>query len=84
MYLPLDRLKKSFSEAVYDFVVSTANSVTNCEVMLSNQKSTTRMNLLFTLSNRMIFSAVHSIGPIRLVGWVSFNLNNHPCNNYVK
>jgi hypothetical protein len=68
MYLPLGPFKKSCSGIVYDFVVSTTNSVINPAIIFSNQKSTMHVNLLLTLSNYTIFSVVHSIGLIQLVG----------------
>jgi hypothetical protein len=84
MYLPLGPFKKSYSAVVYEFIVSTVNSMIKPAIMLSNHKSTTHVNFLLTLSNREIFLVVHSTYLIRLFGWVSLNLNDHSYNNYRK
>jgi hypothetical protein len=68
MYLPLGPFNNSCFAIVNDFVVSTANSVINPAIIFSSQKSTMHVNLLLTLSNYTIFSIVHSIGLIQLVG----------------
>jgi len=79
MYLPLGPFKNSYFATVYDFAVSTANSVINPAIILSNQKSTTHVNLLLTLYICAIFSVVHSTGLIRLIGLFPFNLNIVGC-----
>ena len=80
MYLPRGPLKNSCSAALYDFVVSIANSVINPTTMLSNQKSTAHVNLLSTRCNYVISSGFHYSSLIRLVGWFYFNLFIHSCN----
>jgi hypothetical protein len=51
MYLPLGPRRNSFSVVMYDFVVSTANSVMKPATILSSEKSTAQVNLLFTCCN---------------------------------
>jgi hypothetical protein len=48
--------------------------------MLSNQKSTARVNLLSTCCNYAISVGFHSSCLIQFVGWFYFNLNIHSCN----
>jgi len=60
MYLPLAPFNNSFSAVVYDFTVSTTNSIINPAIIPSNLKSTTHVNLLLTLYNCTILSVVHS------------------------
>jgi hypothetical protein len=80
MYLPQGLCRNSCSTVLYDFVVSTANSVINPATILSSQKSTTRMNLLFTFCNCSICIGVHSNYQIRFIAWLSFNRSIHSCN----
>jgi hypothetical protein len=80
MYLPLCPFRNYCSAAVYNFAVSTQNSVINSTIILSNKKSTTRVNLLFTCFNCAISIGCHSSCLIRFVGWFSFNINNHSYN----
>jgi hypothetical protein len=56
------------------------NSLINLATILSNQKSTARVNLLLTYCNCAISTGFHSNCLIRFVGYLSFNLNNHSCN----
>jgi hypothetical protein len=65
---------------MYDFVVSTANFVINPATILSSQKSTAWVNLLFTYYNHSICTGVHSNYQIQFVVWLSFNLSIHSCN----
>jgi hypothetical protein len=65
---------------LYDFIVSTANSVIKPAIILSSQKSTARVNLLFTYCNCSICTGVHSNCQIWFVAWLSFNLNIHSFN----
>jgi hypothetical protein len=65
-------------------MVSTANSVINSATILSNHKSTMRVNLLLTCCNCTISTRFHSSYLIRFVAWLSFNLNNHSYNKYGK
>jgi hypothetical protein len=79
MYLPRGPCRNSFSAALYDFVVSTANSVMKPATILSSQKSTARVNLLFTCCNCSICTGVQSSCRIWFVTWLSFNLSIHSC-----
>jgi hypothetical protein len=58
-------------------VVSTINSVINPATILSNQESTTCVNLLLTCCNCTISTIFHSSCLIQFVGWLCFNLNGH-------
>jgi hypothetical protein len=80
MYLPQGPRRNSCSAELYDFVVSTANSVIKPTTILSSQKSTTWVNLLFTCCNCSIYIGVHSNCQIWFVVWLSFNLSIHSCN----
>ena len=51
MYLPRGLHKNSFSATLYNFVVSTANSVIKPATILSSQKYIAWVNLLFTCCN---------------------------------
>ena len=44
MYLPLGPFRNSYSTTMYEFVVSTTNSVINLAIIISNQKSTMHVN----------------------------------------
>jgi hypothetical protein len=59
VYLPLGPFINSFSTTVYDFTVSSANSVINPLIILSNQKSTMHVNLLLTCYNYTISIGCH-------------------------
>jgi hypothetical protein len=54
--------------------------VINSATMLSNQKPTTRVNLLSTCCNCTISTGFHSSCLIQFVGWLYFNLFIHSCN----
>jgi hypothetical protein len=54
--------------------------VINPATILSNQKSTARVNFLLTCCNCVISTGFHSSCLIRFTGWLSFNLNNHSYN----
>ena len=77
MYLPLGPCRNSFSTALYDFSVSTVNSVIKLATILSSQKLTAQVNLLFTCCSCWICIGVQSSCRIRFVTWLSFNLNIH-------
>jgi hypothetical protein len=77
MYLPLGPRRNSFSIALYEFVVSTANSVIKPAIILSSQKSTAWMNFLFTCCNCWICTGVQSSCQIRFIAWLSLNLKIH-------
>jgi hypothetical protein len=80
MYLPHGLHRNSCSAALYEFIVSTANSVINPATMLSSQKYTMQVNLLFTCCNFSICTGVHSNCQIWFVEWLSFNLSIHSYN----
>jgi hypothetical protein len=80
MYLPRGPRRNSCSAALYDFIVSTTNSVIKPATILSSQKSTAQVNLLFTCCNCSICTRVHSNYQIWFVAWLSFNLSIHSCN----
>jgi succinate-acetate transporter protein len=80
MYLPRGPFKNSCSVVLYNFVVSTTNSVINPTTMLSSQKSTAHVSLLSTHCSCTISSGFHSSCLIQFIGWLSFNLLIHSCN----
>jgi hypothetical protein len=80
MYLPRGPCINSCSTALYDFTVSTANSVIKPATILSSQKSTAWVNLLFTYCKYSICTGVQYNCRIRFVVWLSFNLSIHSCN----
>jgi hypothetical protein len=80
MYLPWGPCRNSCSDALYDFIVSTTNSIINPTTILSSQKSTTQVNLLFTCCNYSICTGVQSSCRICFVAWLSFNPSIHSCN----
>jgi hypothetical protein len=79
MYLPRGPRRNYCSAAMYDFAVSTTNFVMKPATILSSQKCTARVNLLFTCCNCSICTGVQSIFRIRFVVWLSFNLIIHSC-----
>jgi hypothetical protein len=80
MYLPRGPRRNSCSIALYDFFVSTANSVIKPRTILSSQKYIARVNLLFTYCNCSIYTRVQSNCWNRFVAWLSFNLSIHSYN----
>jgi len=80
MYLPQGPRRNSFSAALYEFVVSTEKSIIKPTIILSSQKSTAQVNLLFTCWSFSICIGFHSSFRIRFVAWLSFNLSIHSCN----
>jgi hypothetical protein len=84
MYLPQGPCINSFSAALYDFAVSNANSVMKHSTIRSSQKSTTRVNFLFTCCNCSICTGVQSSFRIQFVTWLSFNLSIHSCSRCEK
>jgi hypothetical protein len=79
MYLPLGPHRKSCSAALYDFVVSTTNSMIKPATILSSQNSNAQVNLLFTYCSCWICTGVQSSLRIWFVMWLSFNLKVHSC-----
>jgi hypothetical protein len=79
MYLPQGPRRNSFSAALYDFAMSTANSVMKPTTILSSQNSTVWVNLLFTCCNCSICTGVQYRCRIWFVVWLSFNLSIHSC-----
>jgi hypothetical protein len=75
--LPLGMHRNSFSVALYDFIVSTTNSIIKPTTILSSKKLTARVNLLFTCCNYSICTGVQSSCRIRFVTWLSLNLSIH-------
>jgi hypothetical protein len=65
---------------LYDFVVSTTNSVINPAIILPSQKYIAWVNLLFICCNFSICTGVHSNCRIWFITWLSFNLSIHSCN----
>jgi hypothetical protein len=84
MYLLRGSHRNSCSVALYDFTVSTTNSVMKPVTILLSQKSIVRVNLLFTYCNCSICTRVQSSCRIRLVAWLSFNLSIHSCSRWGK
>ena len=84
MYLPRGLRRNSCSATLYDFIVSTANSVMKPTTILSSQKSTTRVNFLFTCCNYSICTRIQSSCRIWFVTWLSFNFNMHSCSRCEK
>jgi hypothetical protein len=80
MYLTRGPHRNYFSTSLYDLVVSTANSMMKPTTMLSSQKSTARVNLLFTCCNYSICIGVQSNCRTQFIAWLSFNLSIHSCN----
>jgi hypothetical protein len=77
MYLPQGPHKNSFSAALYDFTISTANSIINLATILSSQNSTVQVNFLFTCCNFSIYTGVQYNFWIWFIMWLSFNLSIH-------
>jgi len=80
MYLPRGPRRISCSVALYDIAFSTVNSIINLATILLSQKSTARVNFLFTFYNCSICTRVHSSCRIRFVRWLTFNLSIHSSN----
>jgi len=79
MYLPRGPCRNSCFVALYDFAMSTANSVMKPATILSSQKSTAWVNLLFTSCNYSICIWVQYSFGIWFIAWLSFNLSIHSC-----
>jgi hypothetical protein len=84
MYLPQGLLRNYCSVALYDFVVSTADSLMNPSIILSIQKSTTRVSLLFTYCNCSTYIGVQYSYRIQFITWLSFNLSIHSWSRWGK
>jgi hypothetical protein len=84
MYLPLGPRRNCFLATLYEFVVSTTNSMTKPATILSSKKSTERVNLLFSYCSCWNCTRVQSSYRVWFVAWLSFNLNIHSCSRCKK
>ena len=80
---PLGPLKKYLLAWLYDFVLSTTNSVIYPLMVLSNQWSTALVTMLLTLLTFWINASVQTTGGLDLISnCVSANLANHSNNSW--